>query len=235
MLILGMDTATRTASIGLTEKQKLIGEFSLHVDKVHSKKLMPMLDQLLFAAGLDASDIDAIAVSAGPGSFTGLRIGMATAKGLAYALGVPLIGISTLAGLSYNCAGTDGLLCPILDARMSEFYTALYQWHHGALIPVREDAVMDRNELVHMLSQEGEKKLIIADPTLVEKLNLDGIPSASSIEYAPAHQVNPRGAAIALLGEEKLSRGADDSILTLQPSYLRRSQAEILYGQKVKE
>jgi tRNA threonylcarbamoyladenosine biosynthesis protein TsaB len=231
MLILGMDTATRTASIGLIENHHLIGEFSLQVDKVHSKKLMPMVDQLLTDAGLDVNSIGGVAVSAGPGSFTGLRIGMAAAKGLAYALHVPIAGVSTLAGLSYNCVPARVLICPILDARMHEYYTALYQWQNERLVSVKPDAVMDREELIQMLAAVDGEKIIIGDASLETKLKLNETFS-KGIEYAPAHQVSPRGASIALLGEKQIECGENDSILSLQPTYLRRSQAEILFGQK---
>ena len=226
-----MDTATRTASIGLVEENRIVGEFSLQVDRVHSKKLMPMVDQLLEAAGVEATKIEAIAVSAGPGSFTGLRIGMATAKGLAYALSVPLIGVSTLAGLCYNCIPADALLCPILDARMSEFYTALYRWENGQLVPVIEDSVMRREKLIQMLAGEEGPKIVVADQALESNLNLNEAFSGS-ILYAPPHQALPRGVSIALLGYKQIENGAGDSLLSLQPAYLRRSQAEILYGQK---
>ena len=231
MLVLGMDTATRTASIGLVEENRIVGEFSLQVDRVHSKKLMPMVDQLLEAAGVEATQIEAIAVSAGPGSFTGLRIGMATAKGLAYALSVPLTGVSTLAGLCYNCIPADALLCPILDARMSEFYTALYRWENEQLVPVIEDSVMRREKLIQMLAGEEGPKIVVADQALESNLNLNEAFSGS-ILYAPPHQALPRGVSIALLGYKQIENGAGDSLLSLQPAYLRRSQAEILYGQK---
>jgi tRNA threonylcarbamoyladenosine biosynthesis protein TsaB len=231
MLVLGMDTATRTASIGLAEKNKVIGEFSLQVDRVHSAKLMPMVDQLLTAAGLDTASIEAVAVSAGPGSFTGLRIGMATAKGLAYALSVPLIGVSTLAGLCYNLVPSEAVLCPILDARMDEYYAAVYRWQNGHLSTIADDAVMGRNQLVEMLDGQKEPKIIVADAVLETVLNLNEALSGS-MEYAQPHQVIARGASIALLGHERIENGAEDSILTLQPAYLRRSQAEILFGEK---
>ena len=233
MLVLGIDTATRTASIGLTDQERIVGEFSLQVERVHSKRLMPMVDQLLTSAGLDVNQVEGIAVSAGPGSFTGLRIGMATAKGLAYALSIPLVGVSTLSGLCFNCGPVEGLVCPILDARMNQYYTGLYEWQDGRPTPIIQDGVVNRQELVQMLEQDSRLKVIVAEQDLDSTLGLkERFPQM--IRHAPDHLVYPRGSSIAVLGFRKINSGAEDALLSLQPTYLRRSQAEILFDRKNK-
>ena len=233
MLVLGLDTATPTASIGLIDGHSVIGEYSLRVERVHSKRLMPMVDGLLKEANLRIQDVRGIAVSAGPGSFTGLRIGMAAAKGLAYALSVPLVGVSTLEALSFNCVPTMHLLCPILDARMSELYSALYRWQDSRLVSVVSDSVMTKGTLAGMLDSIETNTVLIADHNLLERLELKEKVSGD-FSYAPLHQCYPRGVSVALLGLQKLNDGFPDSLYSLQPTYLRRSQAEIMHDNKKK-
>ena len=128
MKIIAMDTSGLVASVAIIEDQTLIGEYNVQYKKTHSQTLLPMLDELKKMVELDLESVDAIALAAGPGSFTGLRIGSATAKGLCFAMDVPVIEIPTLVGLACNLYGTDKLVCPLMDARRDQVYTGIYEF-----------------------------------------------------------------------------------------------------------
>jgi tRNA threonylcarbamoyladenosine biosynthesis protein TsaB len=128
MKVLALDTSTKEASVAVVENNILLGEYTLNHNKTHSQNLVPMINDLLLNLGLEAKDIDMFAVSIGPGSFTGLRIGVVTAKALAYALDKAIIGIPTLDVLAYNIPFCQNIICPIIDARNNRVYTALYKW-----------------------------------------------------------------------------------------------------------
>lgn len=128
MKILALDSSGLVASVALTEDDDLIAEYTIQYKKTHSQTLLPMLEEIRRMVDLDMDTVDAIAVAAGPGSFTGLRIGSATAKGLAFAMGKPIVPVPTLEGLAYQMYGTDMLVCPIMDARRSQVYTGLYEF-----------------------------------------------------------------------------------------------------------
>ena len=126
MKIIALDSSGLVASVALLEDTGLVGEYNIQYKKTHSQTLLPMLEELKDQVELELSTVDAIAIASGPGSFTGLRIGSATAKGLAYALQIPIIEIPTLQGLACNLYGTDKLVCPIMDARREQVYTGIY-------------------------------------------------------------------------------------------------------------
>ena len=126
MNILGIDSSGLVASVALQSDDKLVGEYTIHNKKTHSQTLLPMIHDMLEMADVSVKELDAIAIASGPGSFTGLRIGAATAKGLGGALSIPLIAVPTLEGLAYNLAGAEALVCPIMDARRQQAYYGIY-------------------------------------------------------------------------------------------------------------
>ena len=128
MKILGIDSSGIVASAALIDEERLIAEYTVNNKKTHSETLLPMIASLLEASGTDINDVDAIAIAAGPGSFTGLRIGAATAKGLAMAIDKPVIPVPTCEGLAYNLYGNSGLVCPVMDARRNQVYTGIYSF-----------------------------------------------------------------------------------------------------------
>ena len=128
MRLIALDSSGLVASVAVVEDDLLIAEYTIQYKKTHSQTLLPMLDEIKKMIDLDFEQIDAIAVAAGPGSFTGLRIGSATAKGLAFAMEKPIVGVPTLDGLAYNLYGTDKIVCPIMDARRSQVYTGIYEF-----------------------------------------------------------------------------------------------------------
>ena len=131
MKILALDSSGLAASAALVEDDTLIAEYTIQYKKTHSQTLLPMVAQIRDMVELDLDTVDAIAVAAGPGSFTGLRIGSATAKGLALALDKPIVPVPTVEGLAYQMYGTDALVCPIMDARRSQVYTGIYEFVYG--------------------------------------------------------------------------------------------------------
>lgn len=133
MKILALDTTGQVASVALADEEKLIGEYTINYKMTHSQTIMPMVDAVVKMTDFDLSTVDYIACSQGPGSFTGLRIGAATAKGLALGLNKKIVPVPTLDALAYNIFETDKIICPIMDARRSQVYTALYQWEDGKL------------------------------------------------------------------------------------------------------
>lgn len=174
MKILALDSSGLVASVAIMEDDNLVAEYTMNYKKTHSQTLLPMLDELKKAVQLDLESIDAIAVAAGPGSFTGLRIGSATAKGLGLALNKPLIGIPTTEALAYNLYGTDEdtLICPIMDARRNQVYTGLYCFQKGQLQTVKERDALPVDTLLEELNQMGKKVIFLGDgvPVFREKI-----------------------------------------------------------------
>ncbi len=228
MRVLGLDTATLTASAAIIESGRLVGEFTLNTEKVHSRRLMPLVASLLAECGLFGDGLDGIAVSAGPGSFTGLRIGMATAKGLAFAWQKPVVRVPTLEALAFNLSGQAGLVCPLLDARREEVYGAVYRVQAGELVTVREGAAVPLESILADLAAWIEPVTFLGDaiprfrPLIAERLG-------ERAKWAPPALALPRGSSVAELGRRMLLAGQADDAYSLQPLYLRRSQAEVLW------
>lgn len=225
MMILGIDSSGLVASVALVKDGEMIGEYTINYKKTHSQTLLPMLDEMAKMIELDMNEVDAIAVAAGPGSFTGLRIGSATAKGLALALKKPIISISTLEALAYNMYETNGLVCPIMDARRNQVYTAIYRFENGKMQEVWEPKAVAVDELIEKLNELNEEVIFTGDgmPVYKEKLaeNLQ-------VKYllAPAHLARQRAGALASLGSIYFEEGRYTEGKEHQPVYLRLSQAE---------
>ena len=157
MRVLGIESSSLVASVALVTDDILTGEYTVNFKKTHSQTLLPMLDEMAKLLELDLNTLDAVAVAGGPGSFTGLRIGAATAKGLGLALKKPLIHVPTVDALAYNMWGASGLICPIMDARRCQVYTGLYHLENGMEI-LMEQQPMDMGELAEELNT-GERRL----------------------------------------------------------------------------
>lgn len=224
MRILALDSSGLVASVSVVEDDQTIAEYTVNYKKTHSQTLLPMLDEVAKMTDLDFDTIDAIAVSGGPGSFTGLRIGSATAKGLGLALGKPLIHIPTVDGLAYNMYGFSGVICPILDARRSQVYTGLYYYKEDFRI-IEEQMAISVEELIEKLNLRGEEVIFLGDGVPVYKDLLTGglkIP----YRFAPAHMNRQRASAYGTLAFSYLRDGRIESAADHEPDYLRVSQAE---------
>lgn len=219
MNILAMDTSTLTATVAVMNENRLVGEFTVCNKLTHSQIIMPMLDELLKKISLDISDIDVFATSVGPGSFTGLRIGMASIKTLAQALDKPIVGVSSLDAVAENFCCTDYMICSIMDARHGEVYNALYL--NGE--EITESRAININALLGEL--ENKKVIFAGDGALIygELINSFG---NKDWRTAPPNLIMPRASSVAASALKRAQKGDYDSPFTLNPSYLKKSQAE---------
>ncbi len=224
MRILALDSSGLVATVAILEDEQTIAEYTVNYKKTHSQTLLPMLDEIVKMTEFDIASIDAIAVAGGPGSFTGLRIGSATAKGLGLALNKPLIHIPTVDGMAYNLFGNTGLICPIMDARRNQVYTGLYRFENDFQV-VEEQMAIPVSELIEKLNAYGEKVTFLGDGVPVYEAQLkEGL----TVEYAfaPAHMNRQSAAAVGALGMKYFAEGKIESARDHQPDYLRLSQAE---------
>lgn len=225
MKILGIDSSGLVASVAVVEDDNMLGEFTTNVKKTHSQTLLPMLDQVMRMTGVELEELDAIAVAAGPGSFTGLRIGSTTAKGLGLALQIPLVHVKTVEGLAYNLVGASGLVCPIMDARRQQTYTGLYGFLGRELIEVIPQCAIGIDELVEKINTQGEGVTFLGDGVEIFAPYIEEhcmVPYC----YAPAHINKQRAGAVAALGLRMFSEGKYETASQHRPDYLRLSQAE---------
>lgn len=230
MPILAIDTATLVSSVAVATDKKLLAELTLQTKLTHSEVLMPHIEQILSMTKVKKNELDAIAVSIGPGSFTGLRIGLATAKTIAYALDIPIIGVSTLAALAYHYPVGDVYIAPLLDAQKGNVYISLYTWEDGQLHEAYEPTVKSFDDVL-AAGQRLDKPVVFLGEKAVAKA--DEIKAAGgNIIMAMPHMVMPRAANVAMLGLDLLAKGKQDDVMSLEPLYIRRSEAEILWEKR---
>lgn len=225
MKILGLDSSGLVAGVAIVEDENLIGEYTVNYKKTHSQTLLPMLDALAQMTELDLSSVDAIAVAGGPGSFTGLRIGSATAKGLGLALEKPVVSVPTVEALAYNLAGCRDLVCPLMDARRNQTYTGVYRFSGNEMETVKGQCAVGIDEITAFLNKTGEAVVFLGDGVPVFQSYLEEnvkIPWTK----APAHQNRQRAGAVAVLGMKYYLEGRGESAKDHIPEYLRLSQAE---------
>ena len=225
MKILALDSSGLVASVAIVSDDNLIGEYTVNYKKTHSQTLLPMLDEVAKMVELDLSTIDVIAVSAGPGSFTGLRIGSATAKGLALALNKEIVSVPTVDALAYNMWGCRDLVCPLMDARRNQAYTGLYGFSDGKMDTLIKQCVVQIDEIIDKINKEGQKVIFLGDGVQVFK---EYIRENISVPYdfAPAMCNKQRASAVACLGQILFGEGKAVPAYEHKPEYLRLSQAE---------
>ncbi len=224
MKILGIESASLTASAAIWEDELITVEYTVNHKKTHSQTLLPMIDEIVRMTETDPETLDAIAVSGGPGSFTGLRIGSATAKGLGLALNKPLIHVPTLDAMAYEHFGTDRVICPMLDARRGQVYCGLYEFHDTFRI-LRPQAAMAALELMEELNSLGRPVVLLGDGV---PASLEVIRENCSVPYvlAPSFAARQRAGAVAALGAVYFREGKTETAAEHRPEYLRPSQAE---------
>lgn len=233
MKILALDSSGLVASVAVMEGDTMLAEYTMNYKKTHSQTLLPMLEEMAKMIELDLNTLDAIAVAGGPGSFTGLRIGSATAKGLGLALKKPIISIPTVDGLAYNFCGTDKIVCPLMDARRNQVYTGIYEFDGNTLKIIEPQMAVDLTEIAEKLNALGREVIFLGDgcPVYAEKLaELMKIPYG----YAPAHMSRQRAGALAALAMCYAEEGHMETATEHQPDYLRLSQAERERAEKEK-
>lgn len=226
MKILGIDGSGLVASVAIVEDDNLIGEYTTGYKKTHSQTLLPMLDELSRMTELDLHTLDAIAVAAGPGSFTGLRIASATAKGLGLSLGCPIISVPTVDALAFNLWGCHGLICPIMDARRNQVYTGLYRFDtDGHFTVVKEQCAVDFKEIAKAINSFETEVTFLGDGVPVFKEQIAELIKCQ-FSFAPAHLNRQHASSVATLGLEYYKLGKYDTAAAHRPEYLRLSQAE---------
>ena len=224
MRILGIESSSLVASVAVVTDDLLTAEYTVNFKKTHSQTLLPMIDEMMKLLEIEPETVDAIAVSCGPGSFTGLRIGSATAKGLGLALGKPLIHVPTVDAMAYNLYGSAALICPIMDARRNQVYTGLYRYEEIFEI-VKEQCPMDMGALAKELNSRGEKVIFLGDGVPVYKEQIIELLTVP-FDFAPAHMNRQRAGAVAALGAVYYQEGKIETAAEHGPDYLRKSQAE---------
>lgn len=227
MLTLAIDTATKVCTVALCKGQELLGEYNINMGMTHSEGLLPQIEQLMQRAGVKKEQIELLAVSMGPGSFTGLRIGLATAEAMAYSWQCYLHGVDTLEALAYNLPLEGVVLSPVLDAQKGNFYQALYKWQQGSLICLEPVQVVNRQVLLERIALQGEKALILGE---CQRLQPEELPSWVSL--APAALRMPRASSVAFAAARNFNPETDKHIFGLEPYYIRRSEAEELWEKK---
>ena len=233
MKILALDSSGIVASVAVVEDDTLLAEYTVNYKKTHSQTLLPMLDEIVKMTELELESVDAIAVAAGPGSFTGLRIGSATAKGLGLALKKPLVAVPTVDALAYNLYDAQGLICPIMDARRKQVYTGIYRFEEHQLMTLKEQWAAPIEELLEELNQRGEMVTFLGDGVpvfrelIAEKLQVP-------YSFAPAYMNRQRAAVVGSLGICYYREGKFETAAEHKPDYLRISQAERERAEKEK-
>lgn len=231
MRILALDSSGLVAAVAVVEESetgaKTVAEYTVNYKKTHSQTLLPMLDEIAKMIELDMKTIDAIAVAGGPGSFTGLRIGAATAKGLGLALDRPLIHIPTVDGLAYNFCHTDCIVCPIMDARRNQVYTGIYEFDGERMRILEAQMAVGIEELAEKLRAYNKKIIFLGDGVPVHQQQLsEQLLSDKDIAFAPPHMNHQRAAAVGALAIQYYKEGRMESAADHRPDYLRVSQAE---------
>lgn len=225
MKILGIDSSGVVASAAVVDEKNVIAEFTVNNKQTHSQTLLPMIDKVVEMSETDLSEIDAIAIASGPGSFTGLRIGSATAKGLGLALKKPVVSVPTLDGLAYRMITFDGIICPVMDARRNQVYTAAYTTEDGVLKKIIEHKAVDINEIIEELYALGKKVIFMGDGVDVHRETIEK-EYKGEFCFAPSFVSKQSAAAVASLGIVYFKEGKYETAAEHTPFYLRKSQAE---------
>lgn len=237
MRVLAIDSSGLTATVAIVEDEITLAEYTVNYKKTHSQTLLPMIDEMVKMTETDLDTIDVIAVAGGPGSFTGLRIGSATAKGLGLALDKPLIHIPTVDGLAYNVYGCEDIICPIMDARRNQVYTGMYtfSWKAGekenqslrepVFQVMKMQMAISVEELIRRLNNYGRRVVFVGDGVPVYK-NILAEGLKVPYAFAPAYMNRQRAAVVGTLGIKYYKAGKTETAMEHQPEYLRVSQAE---------
>ena len=230
MPILAMDTATMVSSVAVADDKRLLAELIVENKLTHSETLLPNVEQVLKLAGVKREDLAAIAVSMGPGSFTGLRIGLAAAKAIAYGLNIPLVGIPTIEGLAWHYPVPGVTVAGFIDAQKGNVYTAHYCWNGSGLDEIKSIEVLSLAEAVDACAKVAGPVVAVGDMVAKKLVKLDDLPK--NLIIPPKHMLMPRAANIAMAGLDRLAAGQMDNIMDMEPIYIRKSEAEVLWEKR---
>ena len=224
MLILAFETSAKAGSVALLQDGVLLGESYQNTGLTHSQTLMAMAESMLMQCGKTPQQVEAVAVAAGPGSFTGVRIGVAAAKGFAWGGEIPCYGVSTLEAMAETLAVWDGYVLPVMDARRSQVYTTLFRAEKGTLTQVMEDCAISLEELGETVKKLDKPVFLVGDGSILCYNTLKA--QCKALILPPEHRMHQRAAGVALVAEKKISAGVPGDGGSLTPNYLRLSQAE---------
>jgi len=226
MKILALDTATKSCSVAVTDGGSLSAELTILKNQTHSKHLMEFIHSVLEITGLGVADLDGLAVTIGPGSFTGLRIGISTIKGLAHALDKPVVGISSLKALAWQCAETSYLICPLLDARKGEVYGATYRFNEDQLIQKTGARAM----IPEAVAEDIQSPCVFIGSGARLYRQSIAVALGSLAHFVPEGQNIIRASSVAFLSMPRFEANDTDGIAGLVPHYIRKSDAELNFG-----
>ena len=224
MLILAFETSAKAGSVALMDEQKLLGESYQNTGLTHSQTLLTMAEDLLKSCGYTPKDVTAVAVAAGPGSFTGVRIGVAAAKGFAWGGDLPCYGVSTLESMAKQMGFWQGYICPVMDARRSQVYNALFRVEKGCCSRVCEDRAISLADLATEIKKLEELVFLVGDGSILCYNTLQE--EVPNLVCPPEHRMHQRACGVALAAKEQIERGETGDAAALTPNYLRLSQAE---------
>lgn len=230
MPILAMDTATIVSSVAVADNKKILAELIVENKLTHSETLLPHVEQVLNMAGTRKEDLEAVAVSIGPGSFTGLRIGLAAAKAIAYGLNIPIIGIPTMEGLAWHYPVPGIRVAGFIDAQKGNVYTAHYKWNGSDFDEVKSIEVVALEDAIKICSELDGPVVAVGDMVSKKMTKLDNLPE--NLIIPPKHTMMPRAANIAMAGLKKLAAGQVGSVMDMEPIYIRKSEAEVLWEKR---
>lgn len=223
MRVLGIETSTYSGSVAIIDDDAIVGEIFLNVGPSHSDKLLPMVDWLLREAGIKRHDIDGVAVSNGPGSFTSLRVGISTAQGIAYSLGIPVVGVSSLKVLSRNLLHATYNICTLIDARRKEVYAAFFKSNGDDTVRLKDDCLISPVGLIDMIS---EKTILIGNGVVLYRDLIEKSLGDLAV-FCASHFNLPKASHCAEVGRNKLNSDHKGEIFQFSPKYLSKADAEI--------
>lgn len=229
MKILAIDTSGPNCSVAVLDEQKIIANFNINIGKTHSETLLPLVDELSKFSNISLNDVDIFACCIGPGSFTGIRIGIATVKGFALSLNKPVIAVSTLEGLAYNISTFDGLVCSILDAKNNNVYAALYKLNSAPEI-VGDYLTDSIDSLIEEIKKHHKKVLFVGDGAISYHEKLQNELKENAF-FTPYHLNEQSAVSIAKAAFDKYNKNKIETVDNLHPLYLRKSQAERMLEQ----
>lgn len=224
MKVLALDTSTIMTTVAVLDENNLLGEYSLNQDMSHSEKLVPMIEEVLDSIDLKIKDIDLFGVATGPGSFTGLRIGVTTIKTFAHLFNKPVLGVSTLEALAFNLPYNQTIV-PMIDARRNRVYTGIYSWKENELVNIMEPTTMDIDELLDNLNKDHNNIVMNGDGSILYKDKIQKV-LAEKVRFSTINNNSCSAASVGELALMKYKKGYKDNFYTLVPEYLRESQAQ---------
>lgn len=225
MRIIAIDSSSMVATVAVTTDGILNAEYTINHKKTHSQTLLPMIDEICKMTELDISTVDAIAISGGPGSYTGLRIGSATAKGFGLALNKPIINIPTMDALAYNMFSSSYIVCPIMDARRGQVYTGIYRFKGTKMEVLKNQCIMMIDKLIYELDKIGMPVMFLGDGVDTQRNVIENI-MATEYHFAPVSMNRQKASSVAALAELYYMEDRFEKARDHKPEYLRLSQAE---------